>query len=132
MAVRNRTVVPLLATYRSASLAGSRPPQPATRIVAAAGSCSTAMPSCRSASIITRVSSLSSAPVSDRLALGQRGADQRPVGDALRSRRADGRPQRTGRLDFDGVGIRHCDHYNNATFAGDRASMLARRDVASD
>ena len=42
--------------------AGSRPAQPTTRIVAAAGSCSTAMPSRPSDSIITRVSSLSSAP----------------------------------------------------------------------
>ena len=39
-----------------------------------------------------------------RFAVGQGGADQRAVRDALRARRANGSVQRSGRSDFDGVG----------------------------
>ena len=64
MAVKNRTVVPLLPTNRSAPFLGIRPPQPSTRIVARSVSWSTTSPSWRKASPINRVSSLSSAPAS--------------------------------------------------------------------
>ena len=63
-AVRNRTVVPLLPTMISAPPPGGRPPQPVTRIVCSAGSCPTETPSCPRPAIITRVSSLSRAPLS--------------------------------------------------------------------
>ena len=48
----------------------------------------------------------------ERLALGQRSANQRPVGDALRPRRTDGRPQRPGRSDFNGVEHGHDSNVN--------------------
>ena len=46
-------------------------------------SCSTAMPKVCNAWTITRVSSESSAPVKRALAVGHRGDDERPVGEAL-------------------------------------------------
>ena len=57
-------MVPLLPSIRSADAAGGRPSQPVTRMVRAPRSCRTATPSCPRPSIITRVSSLSRAPVS--------------------------------------------------------------------
>ena len=57
-------MVPLLPTYKSAPLAGSWPPQPTTRSGFVAGDRSMVIPKRPSASIISRVSSLSRAPTS--------------------------------------------------------------------
>ncbi len=62
-AVRNRMEVPLLAADKSAVSAGICPPHPRTRIVLCAGSWTTGPPSFAKASAMTRVSSLSRAPV---------------------------------------------------------------------
>ena len=92
MAVRNRTVVPLLPSSRSADAAGRRPSQPRHPD----GLCA--------AIVIDRQAELPEAfdhhprvvafqgPGEQRFALGQRGANQRAVGDALGTRRADGGP----------------------------------------
>ena len=71
----------------------TRPPQPDTWMVAAAGSCSTAMPSCRNAWIMTRVSSLSSAPTSVESPSAKAAQTKRPIGDALGAWRTDRPPQ---------------------------------------
>lgn len=61
-AVRNRMVVPLFAQKRSADDLGNRPPPPVSSIDARSKSTRASSPSVRSASTMTRVSSLSRAP----------------------------------------------------------------------
>ncbi len=63
-AVRNRMLVPLFSSHRSAVALGIRPPCPSTCNVHASRSCSTSKPSRRRLSTMTRVSSLSRTPFS--------------------------------------------------------------------
>ena len=82
-------VVPLLATYRSAEPPARRPPQPVTaKSWSLAVRAAPASPIAPSASIITRVSSLSSAPVSVERPSANACADQGAIGNAFRAGRS--------------------------------------------
>ena len=93
-AVRNRTVVPLLATYKSAKWAGIRPPHPVTCKISLIESLVDRDAQGRQRlDHHARVFAVERA-AQRRRAFGQRGADQGAVGQTLGSRRPDRRVDR--------------------------------------